>query len=366
MAKRKTRPKRARRRKSTRGPIGAGPGHIAPPPEALPSALSVLAYDGDSIEERQLSDGSALGPMLAKHEVTWVDVAGLADADLIRAVGKVFDLHALALEDVVHTHQRPKVEEYPSSLYLAVRIPHRHEDGALELEQISLFLGERFVVTFQEREGDCFEPVRERLRRARGKLRRLGPDYLAYALLDAVVDAFFPHVEAYGDRLDELQDRILSRPDEALVHEIHIIKRDLLAIRRTVWPLRDAINALLRDEHDVIKDETRLYLRDVYDHTVQLVELTEMHREVASGLLEIYLSSVSNRMNEVMKVLTIIATIFIPLSFVASVYGMNFDPEASPLNMPELGWRYGYPFALGLMGAIAAALLFFFRRRGWI
>jgi magnesium transporter len=173
-------------------------------------------------------------------------------------------------------------------------------------------------------------------------------------------------VESYGDRLEELQDQILTRPDQALVHEIHSIKRDLLAIRRTVWPLREAINGLLREEHAAIREETRLYLRDVYDHTVQLVELTELHREVVSGLLDIYLSSVSNRMNEVMKVLTIIATIFIPLSFVASVYGMNFDREASPFNMPELGWRYGYPFALGLMASIATGLLVYFRRRGWL
>jgi magnesium transporter len=364
MPKRKT-PLRAGRKKSTRAPVGAVPGLISAHPDALPSRVNVMAYDEGKLVEERIDDVAQLAALRGKHAVIWVDVAGLANVDLIRRVGEIFDLHPLALEDVVHTHQRPKVEEYPSSLYLTVRTPEIL-DEALDLEQISFFLGEGFVLTFQERDGDCFEPVRERLRRSRGKVRRCGPDYLAYALLDAIVDSYFPHVESYGDRLEELQDQILTRPDQALVHEIHSIKRDLLAIRRTVWPLREAINGLLREEHAAIREETRLYLRDVYDHTVQLVELTELHREVVSGLLDIYLSSVSNRMNEVMKVLTIIATIFIPLSFVASVYGMNFDREASPFNMPELGWRYGYPFALGLMASIATGLLVYFRRRGWL
>jgi magnesium transporter len=366
MAKRSARDRRVQSRRSTRLPAGTMPGTLSPPPGALPSQVRRIAYDEHEMLEHDVRDLSSLSDRERAYAVTWVDVTGLGTTDTIRAVGERFGLHPLALEDVVHTHQRPKVEEYPSGLYLAVRVPHAYADGTLELEQVSIFLGKDYVVTFQEREGDCFEPVRERLRRSRGKLRRSGPDYLAYALIDAVVDSFFPHIETYGDTLDELQDRILETPDSVLVPQIHGIRRDLLAIRRTVWPLRDALSTLVREEYAAIGGETRLYLRDVNDHTVQLVELTELHREVASGLLDIYLSSMSNRMNEVMKVLTIIATIFIPLSFVASIYGMNFERGASAWNMPELGWAYGYPFALGLMASIAIALLAFFRRRGWI
>jgi magnesium transporter len=231
---------------------------------------------------------------------------------------------------------------------------------------VSLFFGERYVVTFQEREGDCFEPVRNRIRRARGRLRENRPDYLAYALLDAVIDAYFPIVEAYGDRLEALEDRVLEEPTSDVVSEIHAVKRELSNIRRAVWPLRDVVNLLLREQHPLLREDTRLYLRDAYDHTIQLVELVESHREIASGLLDVYLSSVSNRMNEVMKVLTIIATIFIPLSFVAGLYGMNFDRQASAWNMPELSWDYGYPAALGVMLAIALGMLWFFRRKRWL
>ncbi len=337
---------------------------ISVPAGALPSAAKLLGYGEGEIVERAITDPESLRAELPQHRVLWVDVTGLGDADLISGIGRVFDLHPLALEDVVHTHQRAKVEEYAFGYYLVVRIPH-HVDGCLELEQVSIFLGDKFVVTFQEREGDSFDPIRDRIRKSHGRLRRSGPDYLAYALLDAVVDSYFPFVEAYGDRLEDLEDRILTEPDQSVINSIHEVKRELLMIRRAVWPLREALNLLLREDHGRISEETRLYLRDVYDHTIQLVELTETQREIASGLLDVYLSSVSNRMNEIMKVLTIIATIFIPLSFVAGLYGMNFD-RGSPFNMPELGWRYGYFFALALMAAIAGGLLFYFRRKRWL
>lgn len=366
MAKRKSRARRVTRRKRARVGVGATPGIITTQPGARPTSASLIAYDESDLVERPVSDAAAIQAALTDHRVLWVNVVGLADGALIEEIGRVFDLHPLALEDVVHTHQRAKVDEYPSSHFVVVRVPNDDpESPGLDLEQVSIFFGERFVVTFQEREGDCFDPVRERLRKSRGKVRRCGTDYLAYVLLDAIVDSYFPHVEGYGDRLEALEDRIVASPDQAIVNEIHAIKRDLVMIRRAVWPLREAVNSLLRDEHERIGAETRLYLRDVYDHTLQLVELTESQREIASGMLDVYLSSVSNRMNEVMKVLTIIATIFIPLSFVASLYGMNFD-RSQPLNMPELGWRFGYPFALGLMAAIAAGLLVYFRRKRWI
>ncbi len=321
MSKRKHRARRSRRsRASTRGPAGAAPGQISVPEDAAPTHATLIAYSEDDTVERPVTGAASIEAELDTHPVLWVDVRGLADAELVSEIGRVFSLHPLALEDVVHTHQRAKVEEYASGDYLVVRMPHLVEDG-LELEQISVFLGDRFVVTFQERESDSFDPIRERIRKGRGRLRRSGPDYLVYALLDAVIDSYFPVVEHYGDRLEDLEERILTDPDQSVINAIHAIKRDLLMIRRTVWPLREALNILLREEHERISSDTRLYLRDVYDHTIQLVELTETQREVASGLLDVYLSSVSNRMNEVMKVLTIIATIFIPLSFVPASTG---------------------------------------------
>jgi magnesium transporter len=366
MSKRKHRARRARRKKpSTRPPAGALPGIVSVPAGALPTSARLVAYDETGIVEHPVSDPASLRAELAKHRVVWVDVTGLADADLITGIGRAFELHPLALEDTVHTHQRAKLDEYAFGYYLALRMPCLVE-GCLELEQISLFLGDSFVVTFQERPGESFDAIRERIRKSHGRLRRSGPDYLAYALLDALVDSYFPYVEAYGDRLEELEDRILADPDHTVISAIHEVKRDLLSIRRGVWPLREALNLLLREDHTRITPETRVYLRDVYDHTIQLVELTETQRELASGLLDVYLSSVSNRMNEIMKVLTIIATIFIPLSFVAGLYGMNFDVRRSPLNMPELEWRYGYLFALGLMAAIAIGMLVYFRRKRWI
>jgi len=353
------------KRKGHRGPIGAAPGLVTAPPGAQPSVARLVSFDEKELVEGDGSDLDVVRREVAKGRVVWIDIVGLGSAELIQGIGRIFDLHPLALEDAMHTHQRPKIEEYPFGHYLSIRVPQGDPSSPLDLEQISIFFGPRFVVTVQEDERDCFEPVRERIRKARGSVRRLGADYLAYALIDAGVDAYFPHVEAYGDRLEALEDRILAGPEAGQVGELHAVKRDLFAIRRAVWPFREEINALVREEHPNIAEETRLYLRDVYDHTIQLVELLEAHRDIAGGLLDVYLSSVSNRMNEVMKLLTIISTIFIPLSFVASLYGMNFD-RASPFNMPELGWRYGYPFALLVMGSIALGLVVFFRKKRWL
>jgi magnesium transporter len=364
MAKRKS-PVRRRKRKSTRGPVGAPPGTLTIHPDALPSRASVITYDTAEVTEQVLSDLGVLTKMRERHRVTWVDTVGLGGEALIRGLGDALELHPLALEDVVHTHQRAKLDAYPGTLFLVLNMPSLRED-ALDLEQISIFIAKDFVATFQEREGDCFEPVRNRIRQARGRLRTSGPDYLGYALLDAVVDSYFPLLERYGERLEELEDRVLEDPTAALVSEVHAIKRELASIRRAVWPLREAVSMLLRDESPLITADTRLYLRDAYDHTIQVVELVESQREVASGLLDVYLSSVSNRMNEVMKVLTIIATIFIPLGFVAGLYGMNFDTSVSPWNMPELSWPWGYPAALAIMASIAIGMLTYFRRKRWI
>ena len=302
--------------------------------------------------------------MVGRHAVTWINVDGLADIALIEAVGKLFNIHQLALEDVINVHQRPKVEEFDEHLFIVTRM--LSEPSAKETEQVSMFLGKGFVVAFQERPGDVFEPVRQRLRRGSGQIRKLEADYLAYALLDAVIDGYFPALELRGEEVEHLEGLVVSKPREKLIGLIHETKRDLLELRRAVWPQREMLSALMRQEGTFIEERTKVYLRDCYDHIIQLIDIIETYRKVCSGLVETYLSSLSNRMNEIMKVLTIMATVFIPLSFIAGLYGMNFDTKVSPWNMPELGWRYGYPFALGLMLAVAGGLLWSFWRRGWI
>jgi magnesium transporter len=356
---------RRRRRRSRRAPPGASPGLLFVDPEAPRPTMAVLSYGPGELEECPSAQPADLAALLGRRAVTWVDVDGLGDAGLVRDLGECFGLHRLALADVVHTHQRAKVERYEQHLFIVLRMLKPGE--RLDTEQLSIFLGRDFVLTFQEGiPGDCLEPVRERIRRGVGRIRGAGPDYLTYALLDAVIDGYFPLLEAHGERLEALEDEVIHRPDGDCIARIHDIKRDLLTLRRAVWPLRDALGVLLRETPDVIAPETRPYLRDCYDHCVQIIDLVETYRELGSGLMDVYLSSLSNRMNEVMKVLTIIATIFIPLSFIAGVYGMNFSPQASPLNMPELDWYWGYPFALALMGVVALGLLCYFWRKGWL
>jgi magnesium transporter len=343
---------------------GAVPGTVVVDPHAARPVLHLVSYGPDDYEERDLDDPAALAALVGQRPVTWVDVQGLGDAQTITRLGEIFGLHPLALEDVVNTHQRAKVEDYGEYLFLVARmlLPGQR----LASEQISIFLGKNFVVTFQEKLGDCLDPVRQRLRKGLGGIRKTRPDYLAYAILDAVVDAYFPVLEGYGEQLDRLDDEISSHPVRETFGRIHDLRADLLLLRRAIWPLREDVGKLLRDSHPLISDETRIFLRDCYDHTVQIIELVEVSREMCTDLREYYLSAVNTRMSEVMKVLTIIATIFIPLGVIAGVYGMNFDPDASPWNMPELRWSHGYLFALGLMGAVAGGLLFFFWRRGWL
>lgn len=337
---------------------GTPPGQLAAHPDAFASKMRMVRYNIEQISESDLDGPDALPRDAGHGDVVWIDIAGLADIALIERVGAAFGLHPLALEDVVHTHQRPKAEVYDDHLYIVTRMACSAEAG--EFEQISLFLGKGFAITFQERPGDCFEPVRERLRRGRGRLRGAGADYLAYALLDAVIDGFFPLLESHGERIERLEDEVTRDARSDHIDDIHAVKRDLLALRRAVWPQREMLNMLVRDENPLVQPVTRVYMRDAYDHVVQLMDMLESYREIASGLVEIHLSAMSTRMNEIMKVLTVIASIFIPLSFIAGVYGMNFE------SMPELGWRFGYPAALLLMLATALGLLWYFRRKGWI
>lgn len=322
-----------------------------------------MAYsEGEAVEE-EIRDLGELQRFLAKYSVTWIDVDGLDNSDVICRLGALFGLHSLALEDVVNTHQRAKVEAYDSHLFIVMRMPRR--STCLETEQISMFVGNNFVLTFQERCGDCFQPIRERIRASRGVIRHSTADYLAYALLDAVIDSYFPLVDCCADDLDELEDQVAGGGMVDVTGRIHSVRNDLLILRRSIPPHRQALNELIRDQHPLISDDTRVFLRDCYDHTVQLVDLLEVYRETCADLRDYYLSIVNNRMNEVMKVLTVIATIFLPLSFIAGLYGMNFDTKF-PWNMPELKWRFGYGFALGLMLAVASVQMIFFRRKGWI
>lgn len=323
-----------------------------------------MAYGSDSIVEKRVADLGEIDALTARHPVVWINVNGLADLDRIRALGERFKLHRLTVEDIVNTHQRPKVETYDTYIFATTRM-FRY-DHSLVSEQISFFLTSGILLTFQERPGDCFDPVRERLRAHKGRLRDAGPDYLLYALIDALTDSYYPVIEAYGESVEDIETHVLESASRRDIGAIHQIKRDLLLIRRTLLPQREAINVLIRDESNLISSSTYPYLRDCYDHTIQLLDNVETLREISSGLIEVYLSSLSSRLNEVMKVLTVIATIFIPLGFIASVYGMNFDPDVSPFNMPELRWRYGYMFALVLMLVVAGGLLVYFWRKGWI
>ena len=345
---------------------GTAPGTLRAPEARVagPVQVTVIDYGPEHFEEKRIARIEDVFPYRDSPTVTWINVEGLQDVGLIEKLGRHFGFHPLALEDVLNCGQRPKIEDYGSYHFLVMKSLYRKTEE-LDPEQISFFLGGNYVITFQEVPGDSFEAVRERIRHGKGQIRRLSSDYLVYALLDALVDEFFPVLEAYGEQVEALEDAVVQRPEPATLNEIHRIKRELLLLRRTAWPEREVINSLQREEAHLIRPETRVFLRDCYDHTIQVIDMIETYRDLASGLLEVYLSSLSNRLNEVMKVLTIISTIFIPLSFIAGVYGMNFNPLSSPMNMPELNWHYGYPAALGLMAVIAGALVVYFRRKGW-
>ena len=345
-------------------PPGTLPGTLVAHAEAdaVPVQIFMFSYGPDRCEERALRPEEIPSLAVPENGVLWLDIWGLSDPGVVKAVGDRFGFHPLALEDVLNVPQRPKVDRYETHFLIVLKKVRYPE----EPEQVSLFLSDRVVVTFQERAGDPFDPIRDRLRKGLGRLRSAGADYLAYSLCDGIVDSFFPTLEKLGDEVEELEERVMASPYPETFRDIRQSKRRLLEVRRAVWPARDAMNELLREDSRLIRPETRVFLRDCYDHTIQVMDMVETYREMASSLVDEYMSSVSNRMNEIMKVLTIVATIFIPLTFIAGLYGMNFDREASPLNMPELGWRYGYPFVLLVMAITVAGMLYHFRKRKWL
>lgn len=341
-----------------RAPVGAPPGTLIADPNAPQPEIRLIRWSADSIEEREnVSIGDLSAAQGSKDDI-WADVVGVGDASLVAEIGRIFGIESLALEDVLNLHQRPKAENFEHYLFVILHMVNGVDPSSKE--QFALFLGPGFVLTFQERPGDCLEPVRERLRIGKGRIRTSGTGYAAYAVMDAIVDAYFPVAENLGEKLENLEDEISTSATPANVATLHEIKRDLLAVKRSLWPTREVINALRTDDNVHIRPETKRFLGDTHDHVMQLIDIVETYRELSSGLLDLYLSSLSNKMNEVMKVLTIIATIFIPLSFMAGIWGMNFA------TMPELNWAYGYPVALTSMVVVAAALIVWFRWRRWL
>jgi len=344
---------------------GLPPGSIEVPPDSPPPQVHVFSYGPDSVSECAIEDVAAIQELRGRDHVLWVNVNGLGDSAVLEQLAAIFDLHPLAMEDVAHVGQRPKVEVYPHHLFCVMKLQRWDKgDLALDSEQLSLFLGDGFVISFQEHVGDPFDTVRARIRRGRPVIRGGGADFLAYALMDAIVDHFFPMMEGFGDLLDELEVRVMDEPTQDTLRSIRHARRVLIGIRRAVWPMRDAVATIQSDTTPYFTPYTRPYLRDLFDHSLRIVDIAESYRDQVSGLMDGYVSSVSFRMNEIMGLLTLVGTIFLPLSFLTGLYGMNFD-TSSPYNMPELGFRFGYPVIVGLMLGLAIAMLFYFRRSGW-
>ena len=322
--------------------------------------ITVIDYDAEQYEERDVETIEESLPYKDKDSVTWINLSGIHDLQIVESMGKKFDFHPLLLEAVVNIDQRPKMDDYENYLFIVLRMLHTPKgDQPVEHEQVSIILGPRVVISLQEHEGDVFDPVRERIRKAKGRIRVKGTDYLAYALIDTVVDHYFNIFERMGERVEELQDAVLQDPNPETLQEIQTLKREMLFLRKSVWPLRELISALVRGESSLITPDVGVYFRDVYDHTIQVIDTIETFRDMLSGMMDIYLSSISNRMNEVMKVLTIIATIFIPLTFVVGLYGMNFK------YMPELEWPWAYPAVWLIMITIFVSMVAWFKRKGW-
>lgn len=323
--------------------------------------ITLINYDKNNYEERVVEDIEACFLCRDSSSVTWINIDGVHQVDIIERIGTHCGLHPLVMEDIVHTDQRPKMEEFESYIYLVLKmLQFDDENMAVTSEQVSIILGPSFILSFQEAEGDTFEPVRERLRNSKGRIRSVGSSYLAYALMDSIVDNYFIMLEKIGEFLELLEEDMIENPTPEILEDIHGIKKEIIYLRRSVWPLREVISRLERSESPLIEKVTLEFLKDLYDHTIRIIETAETYRDITSGIMDVYLSSVSNKMNEVMKTLTIIATIFIPLTFIAGVYGMNFE------HMPELGWEWGYPAAWIAMLLVSVSMLVYFRRKRWL
>lgn len=323
--------------------------------------ITIIDYDEANFEENEIKTIEECFPFKDKTTVTWINIDGIHDIKIIEKIGKHFDLHPLILEDIVNTGQRPKIEDFGDYIFIVLKMLYYNEkEDEVQAEQVSLILGSNFVISFQEREGDVFNPIRERIRSGKGRIRKMGADYLAYTLIDTIVDNYFIIPEKLGERIESIEEELVTDPTPETLQTIHTLKRKLIFLRKSLWPLREVVSGLQRTESTLIHESTDIYLRDVYDHTIQVIDTIETSRDILSGMLDIYLSSVSNRMNQIMKVLTIIATIFMPLTFIAGIYGMNFE------FMPELTWPWAYPLVLLVMVVIGISMLIYFRRKKWL
>ncbi|MEM1042024.1 MAG: magnesium/cobalt transporter CorA [Bacteroidota bacterium] len=351
--------------------VGQVPGALPELPEdqRVASRISVTHYTEDQIDEASGVTVAEAAARSQKPGVAWIDVVGVRDPQTIRALGEAFGLHPLVQEDLVNTTQRPKLETYDDQLFIVAKMIQAGTLGTPDgeaarqearVEQVGIVLGPGYVISFQEREGDVFEPVRERLRASAGRIRSVGADYLAYALLDVIIDHYFVVIEGIGEHIEVLEEVVLNNPQPEVQAEINGLRREAIFLRRSIWPLREVLSALLRDESPLVEERTKLFLRDAYDHTIQVVDLIESFRDVLSSLVDLYLSSLSHKMNEVMKVLTVIGSIFIPLSFLTGLYGMNFA------YIPELQVENGYFYFLGAIGLLLVGMLAYFKRKDWL
>ena len=323
--------------------------------------ITIVDYNGEQFQEKEVKTVKECCPYKEKPTITWINIDGVHEEKIIEELGKIYNFHPLILEDIVDTDQRPKIKDFGDYIFIILKMLYCNKKGnAIRVEQVSLILGKNYVISFQEREGDVFSFIRERIRNNIGRIRKLGADYLVYSLIDAIVDNYFTIIERLDEKIENLEDKIIIQPNPSNVQAIHKLKRDLIFLRKSVWPLREVINFLEKGESPLVLESTHIYLRDVYGHTIQVMDTVETLRDVISGILDIYLSSINTRMNEIMKMLTIIATIFIPLTFITGIYGMNFQ------YMPEIKWFWGYPVVLSIMVAIGIGMLIYFKRKKWM
>ncbi len=364
---------KVRLKRMKHAPPGTSPGAINIPDDALKPVINSIQFNQESFEEKTLKDVKAITTQLTlgAEKIHWFDIKGFGDKTFFEQLADAFGIHRLQMEDVINAYQRPKAEEYKDCLFLISRAM-KEVEGVLINDQLSLFVGKNFVISIQDKYDDLLDPVRERIRHGKGFVRKYGADYLAYAIMDTLLDNFFPILERIGERMDLLEDELIENPSRESMTKIMGIKRELIVMRRSIWAERDKVNDILRSGFPMIGDSTKIFFRDSYDHCIQILDLVESYKEVTASLMDVYMSIVSNRLNQVMKVLTIISTIFIPLTFIVGLYGMNFahkDPHSGadlPLNMPELYLPYGYVSVAILMALIVVAQLVFYFKKGWL
>lgn len=344
------------------GSTGLVPGTLVHVGEKLSGkvGVAVIEYSEDKVREVDHAGEDDYLSIASEPLITWINVDGVHDIDTIQKIGERFGIHSLVLEDIVNTSQRPRCEYFDDHIFAIIKMIYEGNNGEIISEQVSLFINKHYVISFQEKKGDVFDAVRDRIRFGKGRIRKMGSDYLAYSLMDAVVDNYFNLLEGIGEKIEDIEETLILEPGPEILHSLHKLKRGMIFLRKAVWPLREVISSFSKTDSKIIRKSTGIYLRDLYEHTIQVIDTIETYRDMISGMLDVYLSSLSNRMNEVMKFLTIFASIFIPLTFIAGVYGMNFR------YMPELEWKWAYFGVLSLMAAVAGTLLIYFKKKKWL